>query len=250
MQPTTENENNKIDNVGRGKPCPADPWCWCSKGALKMITAQFAESNQAISARSVYVAMTELASDAASDTFTASKALIAHKAGVSYKTVERILHGLEVLALIKIDRNETAGVFNAPNTYTLLPIRHSGASMRHDGKHASKSDKVEESGKIFKKSFQKDRARARLARRPAAPAPCVSATADFSELVRIVEQCIKDRDRDRLITTLQSRFPDTDVAHGLDNYLKPVEHGKRPTPRGFIGKLLGVEPTLKPTRHR
>ena len=65
-----------------------------------------------------------------------------------------------------------------------------------------------------------------------------------------MEQCIKDRDRDRLITTLQSRFPDTDVAHALDNYLKPVEHGKRPTPRGFIGKLLGVEPTLKPTRHR
>jgi hypothetical protein len=81
--------------------------------------------------------------------------LIAHKAGVSVKTVERLLVGFEQLALIKIDRNDVAGVFKAPNTYTLLPIRHCDASMRHHGQQASMTDKVEESGRILEKSQKK-----------------------------------------------------------------------------------------------
>src|SRR5882757_5164014 len=128
------------------------PFCWQNKAVLRMITEEFAESNQAVSARSLYLALTEVASDEQSETFTASKALIAHKAGLSVKTAERILPGLEHLGFLKIDRGlveATSGSIKSPNTYTLLSMRHGDVtSMRHEGKHASKSDKVEESGRI------------------------------------------------------------------------------------------------------
>jgi len=120
-----------------------------------MITETFSESNQSASARSVYLALCQLASDEHSDTFTARKALIAHKSGVSIKTVERILSDFEKLGIIKIDRNCTAGAFKAPSTYTLLAIRHSDATMRHHGKHVSKSDKDKESEKNSEKSDDK-----------------------------------------------------------------------------------------------
>ena len=130
------------------------PWCWQNKHVMKQITETFAETNKAPSARSVMVALTEIASDEQSETFTVSKALIAHKAGVSVKTAERMLAGLEQLGVVQITRDlcepsPGAGAIKSPNTYTLLPIRLNDAMpMRHHGKHTSKSDKVEESGKI------------------------------------------------------------------------------------------------------
>jgi len=134
------------------------PFCWQNKATLTLITETFAESNQAVSARSLYVALTELASDEQSETFTASKALIAHKAGLSVKTVERLLRGFEEMGLVKIDRNSASATFGAiksANTYTLPSMRHGDAtSMRHGGKHASKSDKVEESARISEESKQ------------------------------------------------------------------------------------------------
>ena len=115
-----------------------------------MITETFSESDQSASARSVYVALTELASDNGTETFTATKALIAHEAAVSVKTVERILKGLEQLGAVKIERGLIAGAFNAPNTYTLLSLskhvatlRHGDATLRLEGSR-SKSDKVKE----------------------------------------------------------------------------------------------------------
>ncbi len=68
-----------------------DPFCWQNKKVLTHITETFAESDRAASARSVYLALSEVASDEQSDTFQVSKALIAHKAGVSIKTVQRSL---------------------------------------------------------------------------------------------------------------------------------------------------------------
>jgi len=116
-----------------------------------MITEAFAESNKSVSARSVYLALCELASDEQSETFTASKALIAHKAGVSVKTVERLLNGFEQLNVVHVERGVINGHMKAANTYTLLPMRHSDVSMRHGRQTCSKSDKVEESGKILEK---------------------------------------------------------------------------------------------------
>lgn len=126
-----------------------------------MITEAFSESNQAASARSLYLALTELASDEGSETFTVSKALISHKAGISVKTAERLLPGLESLQLVKIDRNTQpgAGAIKAVSTYTLLSLRHEVASsLRHHGHNGSKSDKVKEPLKNrMKESVKKER---------------------------------------------------------------------------------------------
>jgi len=71
---------------------------------------------------SLYVALTELASDEHSETFTASKALIAHKAGLSVKTVERLLRGFEEMGLVKIDRTarQRLSAQSNPHTYSCL----------------------------------------------------------------------------------------------------------------------------------
>jgi hypothetical protein len=107
-------------------------FCWQHKKVLTLITETFSESDQAASALAVYVAMTKLASDKGSATFTAAKSLIAHTAGVSVSTVQRLLKGFEQLGVVKIKRRAIAGAFKAPNTYTLLAIGHHDASIGHE----------------------------------------------------------------------------------------------------------------------
>ena len=161
MERNSSSGESNNTTIGRGRPCKERPWCWCEKTVLRMITETFAESNQAVSARSLYLALCELASDKQSDTFTVNKALIAHKAALSVKTVERLLHGLEEVALVRIVRNvavATSGSIKSANTYTLLAMRPGDAtSMRHGSKQGSKSDKVEESGTIIEETFQETR---------------------------------------------------------------------------------------------
>jgi hypothetical protein len=135
MQPKHKANESKTDNTGRGKPSKGRPWCWQEKDALTMITDTFSESDQAASACSVYVALTELASDNGTETFTAKKALIAHKAGVSVSTVARLLKGFEQLGVVKIGRGlvpAVSGAIKSPNTYTLLPMRNNDVSIGHD----------------------------------------------------------------------------------------------------------------------
>jgi hypothetical protein len=121
-----------------------------------MMTETFAESNQAVSARSLYVALTELASDTQSETFTATKALIAHKAALSISTVARLLSGFEQIGVVHIERRfaeRNAGAIRAPNTYTLLALGHGDlTTLGHRSKHGSNPEKVEESGKILEES--------------------------------------------------------------------------------------------------
>lgn len=136
-----------------------DPWCWQSKRVLKAITEVFGESNQAASARSVYLALTELASDEQMETFTAAKALIAHKAGVSVKTAETRLKGLVELGAVRIEPQRgtaNSGVIKASNKYTLIAMRNGYAlTMRNEGRQGSVSDKVEESEKNEKESEER-----------------------------------------------------------------------------------------------
>jgi len=113
-----------------------------------MITDTFGESDQAASARSLYLAMTQLASDNGSETFTATKALIAHKAGLSVSTVQRLLKGFEQLGLTKIEREfaeRNSGAIRAPNNYTLLALGHGDATtLGHGRRRRSNPDKVKE----------------------------------------------------------------------------------------------------------
>jgi DNA-binding MarR family transcriptional regulator len=98
------------------------PFCWQHKGALEMIRDYFEDGNgHSASALSTYLALTELASDAQSETFTASIRQIAARGGVSYRTTAAILNRLEKLKLLHVERSTVPGTKgNAPSTYTLL----------------------------------------------------------------------------------------------------------------------------------
>jgi len=126
------------------------PWCWQIKGALQLIAEMFSESNQLASARSLYLALTQLASDHGTETFTESKALIAHKAGLSISTVNRLLKAFEELRLIHIERSmrrPASGYIKAPNSYTLLSIGNEYLSSIGNGLPRSVTDKVKEKKK-------------------------------------------------------------------------------------------------------
>jgi len=139
MKENHENQERQIKDA---------PFCWLHKEPLEMIAETFSESDQAASARSVYLALTELASDNGSERFTATKALIAHRACLSISTTERLLKGFEQLNLVAITRNRI-GAWKQPNTYTLLTIRNGYATLRN-GQPRSNPDRTRKKGKELK----------------------------------------------------------------------------------------------------
>jgi hypothetical protein len=87
-----------------------------------MITDVFTENfGSASAARSIYVALTEIASDRQSDTFDASHAAIAHRAGLSVATVKRVLPIFRDLGLVVIKRNSVNRIEQS-STYTLIRV--------------------------------------------------------------------------------------------------------------------------------
>jgi len=97
------------------------PFAWQHKRALQMIR-DYLENRHGHSAfaLSVYVALTELASDAQSGTFTATISEISRRAGASYRTTWENLNQLGALKLIHVQRHTIPGTKgNAPSTYTL-----------------------------------------------------------------------------------------------------------------------------------
>jgi hypothetical protein len=106
----------------RPRQIKQSPFCWQHKGTLKMIRNVF-ENGHGIAAIpiSVYVSMSELASDAHSETFTAPIMQIALRAGASYRTTAKILNRFESMKLIRVQRNSVRGTKeHAPSTYTML----------------------------------------------------------------------------------------------------------------------------------
>lgn len=68
--------------------------------------------------------MTEVASNAASETFTASRGEISQKAGLSVRTVGTLVKRLAAAGLVTVTANFQSGSdgkARAPSTYTLLP---------------------------------------------------------------------------------------------------------------------------------
>jgi hypothetical protein len=109
-------------NEIRPRQIKDEPFCWQHKETLKMIRNVF-ENGHGIAAIpiSVYVSMSELASDAQSETFTAPISQIALRAGTSYRTTAEILNRFESMKLIRVQRNIVPGTKeHAPSTYTML----------------------------------------------------------------------------------------------------------------------------------
>ena len=103
------------------------PWCWLSKITLTQILAATGETNGAVcNGRSVYLALCELASDAGTERFTATKSLIGYRAGLSIRTVQRVLADLERAGVVEIGRNAT-GIRTA-SSYTLKKTNASPSS--------------------------------------------------------------------------------------------------------------------------
>jgi hypothetical protein len=95
------------------------PFVWQSKAGMKTIADVF--DNDIASARSVYVALTEIASDEGSETFTRPIRQIADRAGVAYRTAATILNRLESLKVIAVERGVVEGTKErAPSTFTML----------------------------------------------------------------------------------------------------------------------------------
>src|SRR5262245_34323021 len=114
MKPNDENQVRKIKDAG--------PWCWQDKRTLQMIRDYMEDRHgHSAFALSTYVALTEFASDAKSETFTASINAIARRAGASYRTTWEILDRLEALGVIHVQHNTVEGTKgHAPSTYTML----------------------------------------------------------------------------------------------------------------------------------
>ena len=98
-----------------------EPWCWVEKPKLRMISEVFAEGKLGAlgAARSVYLAMSEIASDKQSDTFIVATSYIAQRAGVAPKTVHRVIGILKRLGFVRTHKRSENGLKLATE-YTLI----------------------------------------------------------------------------------------------------------------------------------
>jgi len=98
-----------------------EPFCWLEKRKLRIIADVFAEGRLGAltSARSVYLALSEIASDRQNDTFTVATSYIAQRAGVTSKTVRRVIGILKKLGFLKPQARSANGLKLAYE-YTLI----------------------------------------------------------------------------------------------------------------------------------
>lgn len=93
-------------------------WLWQEKAALRLIGEHYCGA-KLLAARSVYIALTEIASDQHTQTKArAACSYIGSRAGVSEGTARRYLHELAALGIVAIEANGN----RAFNTYHLLAV--------------------------------------------------------------------------------------------------------------------------------
>ena len=110
------------------------PWCWLNKAALRLIAEHFAESDRVLSARSAYLALSEIASNEQSPTFTSKIGTIARYAGVCRRTVSDALQELKNVGLLAITPQTIPGSkLKAPSIYTLLSMPGNGCTSIGNG---------------------------------------------------------------------------------------------------------------------
>jgi len=105
---------------GRGKPGKDRLYCWQEKTVRRKIREVFDADGRKASALGIYDALTEIASNEKSDTFTKSHDYIASFAGLTGKTSKRIMPIFEKMGIVHVQPNGSDGLQQA-NTYTLLP---------------------------------------------------------------------------------------------------------------------------------
>lgn len=110
------------------------PFCWQSKAALWRIRDSLGDDlSAACRTRSVYLALCEIASDKGAAQFIVPKGLLAFRAGLSPRTVQRVFPALERAGVLTVERNATG--LKASSRYTLLavpaPTGHNVSTIGH-----------------------------------------------------------------------------------------------------------------------
>ena len=98
-----------------------EPWCWLEKKKLRILADVFGEGRQGslTAARSVILALSEIASDRQNDTFTVATSYIAQRAGVTSKTVRRMITTLKKLGFVFV-RSRSGNGLKITSEYTLM----------------------------------------------------------------------------------------------------------------------------------
>ena len=98
---------------------PGAPFCWQYKAIRTLIRDHYDGDHFGASVLEVYTAMTEIASDAQSATFTTLQSHIAKKSCLGVTTIKKALPALRALAVIAYHTPKLRG----PITFTLLAAR-------------------------------------------------------------------------------------------------------------------------------
>lgn len=109
------------------------PFVWQSRAAMDVVRHCF-DGKERQTAVSIYQAMTTLANDERSDSFTAARKEIADLAGTSDRTIDRYAETFERVGLLEIERQSDGGQ-SKPHTYILTQIGDEAPS--HRGEAAS-----------------------------------------------------------------------------------------------------------------
>jgi hypothetical protein len=110
------------------KPSDEKPYLWLSREALEMINAVAAESNQVQLARSVYLALVQCAPKDGIAEFQATRALVAHLAGVGVRSVDAAHKILNAAKVIRSQSAKSNGM-DVATRYTLLSVRNGCAPV-------------------------------------------------------------------------------------------------------------------------
>jgi hypothetical protein len=94
-------------------------WAWQDKKALRAIRECFDGSSLPSVAIAVYVALTEIASDEAANSFETTLSHIAFKASCSVASVKRVLPDLESIPVVVVERKPR---LKGPARYTLVAM--------------------------------------------------------------------------------------------------------------------------------
>ena len=98
-----------------------EPFCLLEKPKLRTIADVWEEGKHGklSAARSVYLALAEIASDKQNDIFTVATSYIAQRAAVTSKTVRKVTKLLQRLGFLKMQRRSTNGL-KVANQYKLV----------------------------------------------------------------------------------------------------------------------------------
>jgi hypothetical protein len=112
-----------------------EPYCWQEKRILRTIRDVFEKrTGLKSSAIALYTALTEIASDYQSDTFTVNQTTIGNRAGLTDRTLRKILPIFQTLGVVTVKRNYVDGL-ERQTTYCLHRAAESvGKFFRTPGK--------------------------------------------------------------------------------------------------------------------